>query len=429
MIFAFSAFLFFLLIGTPIVFVLGIAAALTLIFVEPEIPLTIISQRIFDSLNSFTMMAIPFFVFLGVIMDEGGISRRIVEFAAALVGWIVGSLLMVSVFASTALAAISGSGSADVAAISAIMQPELKRRKYDIDFSAALIAAAGSLAQIIPPSLMMVIVALISNLSVGALFLAGILPGLVTSIGLLTCGYVHARRGGDQYRETEPFTLKRLGRTFVRALPSLGMPFIIIGGIIGGVFTPTEAASIAVLYGLVLGIFVHRDIRIARLPAMIIRAASLGAGVMMIVGTASIFGWLVANANVPALIADWIQNFTSEPWVYLLIVNVLLLVVGMFMESMAAILILVPVLMPIAINFGIDPVHFALVVVMNFAIGMVTPPYGITLFVASAIAERNVLQVARRMFWPWVIMTTVLVFVTYIPDVGLFLPKLAGLVD
>ena len=429
MIFAFSAFLFFLVIGTPIVFVLGIAAALPLIFVEPQIPLTIISQRIFDSLNSFTMMAIPFFVFLGVIMDEGGISRRIVEFAAALVGWIVGSLLMVSVFASTALAAISGSGSADVAAISAIMQPELKRRKYDIDFSAALIAAAGSLAQIIPPSLMMVIVALISNLSVGALFLAGILPGLVTSIGLLTCGYVHARRGGEQYRETEPFTLRRLGRTFIRALPSLGMPFIIIGGIIGGVFTPTEAASIAVLYGLVLGIFVHRDIRIARLPAMIIRAASLGAGVMMIVGTASIFGWLVANANVPALIADWIQDFTSEPWGYLLMVNIMLLVVGMCMESMAAILILVPVLMPIAINFGIDPVHFALVVVMNFAIGMVTPPYGITLFVASAIAERNVLQVARRMFWPWVIMTTVLVFVTYIPDVGLFLPKLAWLVD
>jgi len=221
MIFTFAAFLFFLVIGTPIVFVLGIAAALTLIFVEPGIPLTIISQRIFDSLNSFTLMAIPFFVFLGVIMDEGGISRRIVDFAAALVGWIIGSLLMVSVFASTALAAISGSGSADVAAISAIMQPELRRRKYDIDFSAALIAAAGSLAQIIPPSLMMVIVALISNLSVGALFLAGILPGLVTSIGLLSCGYLHAKRGGDQYRETEPFTLKRLGQTFVRALPSL----------------------------------------------------------------------------------------------------------------------------------------------------------------------------------------------------------------
>jgi C4-dicarboxylate transporter DctM subunit len=429
MIFTFAAFLFFLVIGTPIVFVLGIAAALTLIFVEPGIPLTIISQRIFDSLNSFTLMAIPFFVFLGVIMDEGGISRRIVDFAAALVGWIIGSLLMVSVFASTALAAISGSGSADVAAISAIMQPELRRRKYDIDFSAALIAASGSLAQIIPPSLMMVIVALISNLSVGALFLAGILPGLVTSIGLLSCGYLHAKRGGAQYRETEPFTLKRLGQTFVRALPSLVMPVIIIGGIVGGVFTPTEAASVAVLYGLLLSIFIHRDLRIKRLPGMILRAAALASGVMMIVGTASIFGWLVANANVPALLADWIKDFTAEPWVYLLIVNVLLLVVGMFMESLAAILILVPVLMPIAIDFGIDPVHFGLVVVMNFAIGMVTPPYGITLFVASAIAERNVLQVARRMFWPWVIMTTVLILVTYIPGIGLFLPRLSGLLD
>ena len=161
----------------------------------------------------------------------------------------------------------------------------------------------------------------------------------------------------------------------------------------------------------------------------ILRAASLAAGVMMIVGTASIFGWLVATANVPALLAEWIKQFTAEPWVYLLLINVLLLLVGMFMESMAAILILVPVLMPIAIDFGIDPVHFALVVVMNFAIGMVTPPYGITLFVASAIAERNVLQVARRMFWPWVIMTTTLVFVTYIPSVGLFLPRLSGLMD
>ena len=175
--------------------------------------------------------------------------------------------------------------------------------------------------------------------------------------------------------------------------------------------------------------FVHRDIRLKKLPAMILRAASLAAGVMMIVGTASIFGWLVATANVPALLAEWIKQFTAEPWVYLLLINVLLLLVGMFMESMAAILILVPVLMPIAIDFGIDPVHFALVVVMNFAIGMVTPPYGITLFVASAIAERNVLQVARRMFWPWVIMTTTLVFVTYIPNIGLFLPRLSGLMD
>ncbi len=426
MIFAFSAFLAFLLIGTPIVFVLGIAATLTLLLTT-DVPLTIVSQRIYDGLNSFTIMAIPFFVFAGAIMDAGGISRRIVEFATALVGWVVGSLLMVSVVAATGLAAISGSGSADVAAISSIMQPELRRRRYDIDFSAAVIACAGSLAQVIPPSLMMVVVALVSNLSVGAMFLAGVLPGLMTVPGLLVAAWLHARRGGPQYREVEPFTGARLRRTFVRALPALGMPVIIIGGIVGGVFTPTEAAAVAVLYGLVIAMVIHRDLRVRDLPALVLRAAALSAAVMVIIGTASIFGWLVANANVPAHLAAWIKTVSEQPWTYLLLINVLLMAVGMFMESIAAILILVPVLMPIAIDFGIEPVHFGLVVVMNFAIGMVTPPYGITLFVASSIAERSIVQVSRRMFWPWLMMTAILVLVTYVPDIPLFLPRLAGL--
>ena len=427
MILAFSIFLALLLIGMPVVFVLGLAAAATLVITQPDIPLTIVAQRMYDGLNSFTIMAIPFFVFAGAIMDAGGISRRIVDLATALVGWIVGSLLMVSVVAATGLAAISGSGSADVAAISSIMQPELRRRRYDVDFSAAVIACAGSLAQIIPPSLMMVIVALVSNLSVGAMFLAGVLPGLLTVPGLLASAYLHARRGGPQYRDTEPFHFARLRRAFWASLPALGMPVIIIGGIVGGVFTPTEAASVAVLYGLVVALFVYRDLTWRELPGLVLRASALSAAVMMIVATASIFGWLVASANVPAMLAAWIKSVSSEPWTYLLMVNVLLMLVGMFMESLAAILILVPVLMPIAVSFGIDPVHFGVVVVMNFAIGMVTPPYGITLFVASSIAERNILQVARRITWPWAMMTLILVLVTYVPDIALFLPRLVGL--
>ena len=427
MILAFSIFLALLLIGMPVVFVLGLAAAATLVITQPDIPLTIVAQRMYDGLNSFTIMAIPFFVFAGAIMDAGGISRRIVDLATALVGWIVGSLLMISVVAATGLAAISGSGSADVAAISSIMQPELRRRRYDVDFSAAVIACAGSLAQIIPPSLMMVIVALVSNLSVGAMFLAGVLPGLLTVPGLLASAYLHARRGGAQYRDTEPFDLARLRRAFRAALPALGMPVIIIGGIVGGAFTPTEAASVAVLYGLVVALFVYRDLTWRALPGLVLRASALSAAVMMIVGTASIFGWLVASANVPAMLAAWIKSVSSEPWTYLLMVNVLLMLVGMFMESLAAILILVPVLMPIALSFGIDPVHFGVVVVMNFAIGMVTPPYGITLFVASSIAERNIIQVARRITWPWAMMTLILILVTYVPDIALFLPRLFGL--
>ncbi len=427
MIFAFSAFLVFLAIGTPIVFVLGIAATLTLLLIQPDIPITIVTQRIYDGLNSFTIMAIPFFVFAGAIMDAGSISRRIVDFASSLVGWIVGSLLMISVVAATGLAAISGSGSADVAAISAIMQPELKRRKYDIDFSAAVIACAGSLAQIIPPSLMMVIVALVSNLSVGAMFLAGVLPGLLTVPGLLATAYIHARRGGPQYRQVEPFSLARVNRTFWAAVPALVMPVIIIGGIVGGIFTPTEAAAVAVAYGLLIALFVYRDLKFREITTLILRAAALSAAVMTIIGTASIFGWLVASANVPALLAAWIKTVSEQAWTFLLLINVMLMLIGMFMESLAAILILVPVLMPIAIDFGIDPVHFGLVVVMNFAIGMVPPPYGITLFVAASVAERNIVQVARRMFWPWLMMTLVLILVTYVPEIGLFLPRLVGL--
>ena len=429
MILAFSIFLALLLLGMPVVFVLGLAAAATLILTQPDIPLTIVSQRMYDGLNSFTIMAIPFFVFAGAIMDAGGISRRIVDLATALVGWIIGSLLMVSVVAATGLAAISGSGSADVAAVSSIMQPELRRRKYDVDFAAAVIACAGSLAQIIPPSLMMVVVALVSNLSVGAMFLAGVLPGLLTVPGLLASAYLHARRGGPQYRDTEPFNFARLRRAFWASIPALGMPVIIIGGIVGGVFTPTEAASVAVLYGLVIALFVYRDLSWRQLPGLVLRASALSAAVMTIVATASIFGWLVASANVPAILAAWIKSVSSEPWTYLLMVNALLMLVGMFMESLAAILILVPVLMPIALSFGIDPVHFGVVVVMNFAIGMVTPPYGITLFVASSIAERNIIQVARRITWPWAMMTLILILVTYVPDVALFLPRLVGLVQ
>jgi C4-dicarboxylate transporter DctM subunit len=426
--FAFSAFLFFLAIGTPIVFCLGIAAALTLIFTLPDVPLTIVVQKIYDALNSFVLMAIPFFIFVGAIMDVGGISRRIVDFASALVGWIVGSLLMVAIVGATALAAVSGSGSADVAAVSAIMQPELKRRRYDIDFSAALIACAGSLAQVIPPSLMMVVVALVSNLSVGALFLSGVVPGVMTSAGLLACAYLHARQGGPQYREIEAFTFARVLKTGWAALPALGMPVLIIGGIVGGVFTATEAAGVAVAYGLIIGLFVYRDMKLADLPKVIMRAAALSAAVMMIVGTANIFAWLVATANVPAALGTFLRGLSDEPWVYLLLVNVFLMIVGMFMESIASILILVPVLMPIAISYGIDPIHFGLVVVMNFAIGLVTPPYGISLFVASAVAGRDIVQVSKRLFWPWLIMTTVLLLTTYFPEFGLALPRAAGLV-
>ena len=307
------------------------------------------------------------------------------------------------------------------------MAPELRRRKYDIDFSAAIIAAAGSQAQVIPPSLMMVVIASISNLSVGALFLGGVIPGILTSIGLFTVAYIHARRGGAQYRSTERFTFDRLAKTFIEALPSLGMPVIIVGGIVGGIFTPTEAAAVAAIYGLLIGIFIHRELKLKSLQPLFVKAVAFSAAVLTIIATASILGWLVANANVPEAVGAWLKESVRQPWSYLLLINILLMIIGCFMESLAAILILAPVMMPIAISYGIDPIHFAVVVVMNFAIGLITPPFGGCLFVASTVAERTVAQVARKVFWPWFAMTVVLLLVTYIPSLSLYLPTAVGL--
>jgi C4-dicarboxylate transporter, DctM subunit len=419
---AFSAFLFLLLFGAPIVFALGFSS-LSILTLVMHVPVAVVSQRIYAGLDSFTIMAIPFFVFAGLIMDAGGISRRIVEFADACVGWLAGSTLLVALMAATGMGAISGSGSADTAAISAIMQPEIRRRRYDPDFAAAMIAAGGSLAAIIPPSLLMVVICAISNISVGELFLAGIIPGLITAAGLMGACYLFARRKGGQYLQVTPFSRKRLVDTFVHALPAMGLPVIIVGGIVGGIFTPTEAAAMAVLYGLLVGMFIHRELAPAQVPRLILRAGAISATVMIILASASIFSWLISLARVSAAVGTMLQSFSHGADSYLLIVNLLLLVVGMFMESIAAMLILVPVLMPLALSYGIDPVHFALVVVFNLTIGFITPPYGIALYVAANIAGRGIMQVARQTWMPMTVMIAVLMLISYVPSIGLWLPR------
>ncbi|NDV99891.1 TRAP transporter large permease [Salipiger sp. PrR002] len=423
-----AAFVFLLALGVPVVFVLGASAVLALV-TTTDVPVAIVSQRVFAGLNSFTLMAIPFFVFAGVIMDAGGISRRIVDFASALIGWVVGSLYQVSCVAAAGLAAISGSGSADTAAISAIMQPQLRRRGYDVDFGAALIACAGSIAQVIPPSLTMVILAVVSNVSIGALFVSGVLPGLMCIVMLMLIAYFQAKKGGETYRDAEPFTMARLGRTGWAALPAAGMPVLILGGILGGIFTPTEAAAVSGFYGLLVGAFVYRDLKLSALPGLILRTASLSAAVMLIIGTASVFSWLIANANVPQILGNWIASVSSSQVIFLIIANLLFLFVGMFLETIAAILIIVPVLSPIAAQMGVDPLHFSLLVILNCAIGTVTPPYGVSLFVSSSVAGRTVLQVSRRLGWPLAGLFAMLIAVTFIPDLSLFLPRLFGLID
>lgn len=428
MLIALFAFVVFLLLGMPVVFVLGLTGASAIVF-GSDIPVTLISERIFSGLNSFTIMAIPFFVFAGAIMEGGGLSRRIVDFAMALIGWVTGSLYLVAITAATALAAISGSGSADAAAVSSIMQPEFKRRKYDADFAATVIASSSSLAQIIPPSLLLVVVAAISSQSTGALFVAGILPGVLAALGLLGMAYFHARRAGGVYTETtQAFSFGNLLRAFWAALPALFMPVIIVGGIISGVFTATEAAAVAAFYSVLVGALVYRELRFKQLHEAILRTAVLSAAVMLIIGAANVFAWLIAAEQIAATLAEFLLTLTSNKFVFLLLVNLLLLVVGMFMESIAALLILMPIFMPIAMDFGVHPIHFGVLFVFNLAIGMFTPPYGITLFVCASVAERSVIQVARKILKPMLIMMSVLIAVTYFEDITLFLPKFYGLV-
>jgi len=416
-----------LVAGVPIVFVLGISA--TLMVLVNELPLVLVAHRFYAGMNSFPLMAVPFFILAGVLMDQGGISKRIVEFSAALVGWMTGSLLQVAIFAATGLAAVSGSGTADSAAVASILTPEIKKRKYDIDFALGIIATAGSHAQIVPPSLMMVLIGVVNDLSIGALFLAGVLPGLLTVPALSIVAYVHAKRGGPQYRDPLPFSIRRLGETFFAALPAIGMALIIIIGILGGIFTPTEASAVAVWYGLVVGLYVYRDLKYRDLPRLLIKAAGYSAGILLLAGAGNIFGYLIAIAGVPELLKQWVLATVSSPWTFLLLVNVVFLVLGCLGESIVYILILSPILMPIAMSFGIDPIHFSLVMVFNLVIGMITPPIGVCVFVVAAVGERTIMQVSRRLLWPFLSMVAVLMLVTYVPWFSLALPRAAGFID
>lgn len=422
MLLTFGSFLFLLAAGAPMVFVLGVAGALTLA-IDGSTPLVVVAQRLFNGLDSFPLLAIPFFVLAGIIMEQGGIARAIVELATALVGWIRGSLLMVATVTATGLSAISGSGSADTAAISSILVPEMKRRGYDLDYATVTVASAGALGPIIPPSIIMVVLAMISDLSVGAMFLGGVVPGLIAAAGLLFGHWLYTGRDPARYADAEPFRWPRLGAAFIRALPALSMPVIVAGGIIGGIVTPTEAAALAVLAGLLIGRFAYRELALRDLPQMMLKTAGISAAVMIIIGTASIFSWLVAIQDVPTMLAGWFQANIGSAWVFLLLVNILLLVVGMFMESISAILILMPVLMPIATSLGIDPLHFGIVVTLNLSIGLITPPYGICLFVACTVAQRGVMQAARLVWIPLVPLILMLLLCTYVPEVVLWLPR------
>jgi C4-dicarboxylate transporter, DctM subunit len=408
-------------LGVPIAVALGLATVATAA-VGGTFGLQVIPQQIFNSMNSFPLMAIPFFILAGALMQAGGISEKLIGFARALVGHVTGGLAMVAIVTSMFFAAISGSGAATTAAIGAIMIPAMIASGYSDRFSTANQSVSGALGIIIPPSIPLILYGIAAQVSVGDMFIAGIIPGFVVTASLLIAAYFVAKKRG--YVGVERTDFKGLLRAFRGAIVALIMPILVLGGIYGGVFTPTEAAVVAVVYSLIAGVLIYRKIRLRDLPAILTKASVTTAIVMIVIGTAGLFGFLINRLGIPRNISGFFEAANMNSVVFLIVVNLVLLLTGMFIEAAAAILILVPILLPVAVNLGIDPVHFGVIMVVNLAIGLITPPVGINLFVASQISNMKIAILSRAII-PFVIILFVDVLViSFIPALSTWLPNM-----
>ena len=416
-----------LALGVPIAFCIGLASALAILMVGPSAPWIIVPNSMLNGMDSFPLMAVPFFVLAGDLMNRGGITVRLVNFANLLVGGIRGGLAQTNVVASMLFAGITGSALADTAAIGRILIPAMEREGYDRAYAAAITASSSIIGPIIPPSITMVLFGVTAGVSIGGLFLAGVVPGVLIGVGLMTMAYVTARRRGFPVREV-PVTRKLAWRISRHALIALMMPAIILGGIFGGVMTPTESAAVAVLYAVVIGVFVLRELTLRDLWSALLRSGMTTASIMFIVGTARIFADMLGSEQVPEQLALLVLSLSEDRWVILLLINVFLLLVGAVMDTSAAIIILVPVLLPVAVGIGIDPLAFGIIMCVNLIIGLATPPLGVCLFVASDIARISVERLVATI-WPFLLLEIgVLLLITYVPGLAIALPRLAGYV-
>ncbi len=418
----FGVFIATLLIGIPIAFALSLGAFAVLWMTGFFVP-ELVVQRIFAGMDSFPIMAIPFFVLAGALMESGGISTRLVRFSSALVGWITGGLGHVAVVAAMFFAGISGSAVADTAAISTTMIPMMRRRGYDPGFAAGLIASAGVIGPIIPPSIPMVLYGTIAGVSIGSLFLGGIVPGVVMGLGLMLVVYFIAKRRNFPREQVRP-SLVEIGKAFVPASGALVMPFIIVGGILSGVFTATEAAVVAAVYSLLVGKFVYRELAWREIPDILFRSGVTTAMVLIIVGVANLVSFVLAMNQIPQAVATFFAGAFASQLAILLVINVLLLVVGCFIDGGSAIIIFTPVLMPLIVKMGIDPVFFGVMMTINLMIGTITPPVGLSLYVAGGVARLSLEQMSRAVLPFLALELGVLALVTLFPDIVLFLPRM-----
>jgi C4-dicarboxylate transporter DctM subunit len=409
----------FLLIGVPIAFSLGLASFLA-ILVSGSIPMMIFTQRMFTATDSFPLMAIIFFVIAGELMLQGGISKRLVNFASSLLGWLRGSLAFISIVTCAFFGAISGSALATTAAIGSIMYPEMVEKGYKPDFSATLQAASGTLGILIPPSIPLVIYGVLTGVSIGDLFIAVLGGGLITIILYMVVSYLTIIREGMAPKELNPVKTS-IWKSFKDAFWGLLTPVIILGGIYAGVFTPTESAVVASVYALIIGVFVYKELNWNTFYRAMGNSAITAASIMVIIAAATLFGWIMTSQNIPVMVSQAIISMTDSKIIFLLLVNLIYIIAGMFMETSTIILLLVPLFLPVATAFGIDPLHFGIITIVNLALGLITPPFGAALFVTSGVTHVPIDRIYIRTL-PFVFAGIVgILLVTYFPifSVGL----------
>jgi len=416
----FLTFVLLVFLGVPIAFSLGMSALLYLVVMD--IPLNVIPQKMYVGIDSFTLLCIPGFVLAGNLMNVGGITNRIIQFANSVIGFIRGGLGLATVGSSMVFAGISGTALAETASLGSVLIPAMKKEKYDAGFASALVASASTIGPIIPPSLPMIIVGTLTGISVGKMFVAGIVPGILIGILLMIVVYVISVKRGYPKGERQPLSV--IAKSFFNAFWAIMMTVVILYGILGGFFTPTEASVMAVLYAIVVGKFIYRELRFRDLPKIFVSSMISSAGIMILVGLANLFGWILVSEQIPQLIAETILDISTNKFVVLLLINLFLLFVGLFMETIAALVILFPVLLPVALEIGVDPVQFGVMVVLNLVIGLVTPPVGVCLFVAAGIGKVSLGRAARALLPFLAVELIVLFLVAYVPGVTLYLPQL-----
>lgn len=415
----------FILLNVPIAFALICTTVILMILLNGSISAPIITQSLIRGIDSFPLMAIPFFMLAGEIMNEGGISRRIVEFARAIVGHVTGGLGYVTVVASMIFAGVSGSAVADTSAIGSILFPIMDKEGYDKRTSTALIAAAGTIGPIIPPSIPMILFGVIGGVSVVKLFLGGIIPGILIGVGLMIIWYFHAKKQG--YRSDGKATFKEVLRSGKSAFWALILPVIILGGIISGIYTPTEAGVVAVVYAFFVGLFAYKELELKNMTRILVNSAKSTATVLLLCGAATAAAYLITTAQIPAMLTNtllaWSQN---NVYLVMLFINLLLLLVGAVMDLTPALLILGPMLLPIVTGFGLDPVYFGVLMVVNLCIGLITPPVGTVLYVGCGLSKLPMGQIVKPLI-PFIsVMVVVLLIITYVPDLITFIPNAVG---